>query len=158
VTYFRHNQDNLIIITGTVFPMEFWLSVYEHYAVEAPFTSQYYEPGVRHTVSLGDFSEQRPIPWTEGDGYIAALPELITAYEVWEAENNPEPLPTERELRAVAAIAEIADIDFADQAAKIRASGAPLALRRVLLRLLRNEQKLAQAAQLSDEADIDPND
>lgn len=98
---FHHHPDDVVFIHGDVLyidtPDNFAVDLGEVY--EFAGRERLYEPGVRHFID----DEPQSLEWVEGDAYIAALPDLITAQA---ARLNPPPTLDELKERAIAILLE----------------------------------------------------
>jgi hypothetical protein len=85
MSFFLHTPDDKIIIDDgvldpQVWPLAFFVTQEALYALASPYTSQYYEPTVKHVLTTGTTSYNNSIPWLTGDGYISNLATYQAAY------------------------------------------------------------------------------
>lgn len=68
---FRHHPDGRIHIGNESIPLGMFLLDEPGYSLPAGMIAREYVPGVRHTLYDGISQHAGPLPWAEGDAYIA---------------------------------------------------------------------------------------
>lgn len=90
---FRHHPDGWIFINDFMLPVgEFRLDE-PNYTLPPGMIGRTYEPGVRHVLTDGRTQYGGPMPWAEGDRYIANEATYRANYEARRQAEAPEPPP-----------------------------------------------------------------
>ena len=77
---FRHHPDGLVYIGALVLPLADFLIEEPAYTLPARMISREYLPGVKHTLYDGVSQFAGPLPWADGDRYLANELNYKTAY------------------------------------------------------------------------------
>lgn len=79
---FRHHPDGWLQIGGLVLPLDEFLIEEPGYALPAGMIGRIYDPAAgRHALTDGANQSGGPVPWPEGDGYLANEEAYRTNYE-----------------------------------------------------------------------------
>ena len=108
-SYFLHANDTVTISNGSdtlQMTLDEFVGYEPGYVLDMPYISRYYIPTVKDELHTENAQFGGPVPWTEGDGYIASLMTYINQH------NNPP-----RTLSA-AKISKYASIDSMSQFTK----------------------------------------
>lgn len=122
---FRHHPDGHIHINGFVLPLSEFLLEEPNYALPEGATGREYDPvSGTHFLFDGRNQWEGPVPWTEGDNYLALENMYRTNRENRRPPPPPPPLPAEQvrrqlqddpTLRAVARVLARIDGKTAEQ-------------------------------------------
>lgn len=95
---FKHHPDGIIIIDMLQMPLAFWQTQEPAYALPAGYRGRTYEQGVRHVLETEATAFPQPMPFAEGDSYIANGVTYAAAYAQYL--DSLEPVPTAEEIAA----------------------------------------------------------
>jgi len=98
--YFQHHPDGIIVIDALKIPLAFWLTQEAAYTLPEGYRGRIYEQGIRHVLYTANTAFPQPMPYAEGDTYIANSATYAAAYQQYLAAQ--EPVPTAEEIAAAA--------------------------------------------------------
>lgn len=96
---FQHHPDGVIRIGALVYPLAEFLIDEPTYALPQGAIGRIYEPGDRNWITDGESQIGGPMPWPEGDAYLANEAKYTAAYAL---RLNPPPTLTEAQAAKLA--------------------------------------------------------
>jgi hypothetical protein len=86
---FLHHPDGFIAIGELHYPLTEFLIDEPAYALPEGLIGRFYEPGVQHWLTDGSMQHAGPLPWAEGDNYLAKEAGYRAAFEARHAPAAP---------------------------------------------------------------------
>ena len=94
--------ENTINIDGHEFSLQVLLAFDPSYIMPSGYSTRFYAPNKKHYLSSGYDQIAGPIPWEQGDKYIASVAELTYIKQQLEVDDDVERLKNIRRQKRIA--------------------------------------------------------